>query len=362
MKQAGPVWLPVLPPSSALLELAGLLAVITLIDWALPSVDVASLEPSPYWIPVLLLSLQYGTVAGLLAAAVATIVYVLHGVPEQGIGENLFTYLLKIWALPILWIGVSLLVGQFRLRQIEAKQELRRQLEMANKERESLSGYASGLERRVERLGRQLSSERGATSGAMLDALAHLQSGSTGLEDAFAAAARQAFPAAALSVATVLPHGMDIVLKSGWPEGAYWRTQIAAGEPLYRAIVSDRRALSALTPGDDEALQGEGLAAHPIEVAGGGRVAGMIKIESADASLITQATIARLGVLARAIAEHIGEPRIVINNDETAAATAESGRGGKLMRAWRHLPWGKPQTSAAPSREDKTGKAGPSRV
>jgi hypothetical protein len=213
----------------------------------------------------------------------------------------------------------------------------------------------------VERLERQLSSERGATSGAMLDALAHLQSPATGLEDAFAAAVREAFPAAALSVATVLPHGMDIVLKSGWPEGAHWRTQFAAGEPLYRAIVSERRVLSALAPGDDEALQGEGLAAVPIEVTGGGRVAGMIKIESADASLITPATNARLSVLARAIAEHIGEPRIVINNDETAGSNAEAGQS-KLLRAWRHLPWNKPQVSPDSLRDDKTGKAGPSRV
>ncbi len=118
----GAVWLPVLPPVGAFVELVLVMGLIYLVSYLIPGIDLATLEPSPFWVPVLLLSLQYGTVAGLLAAAVATLAYTINGLPEQAIGENLFAFLLRIWALPILWIGVALVLGQFRLRQIEVKQ------------------------------------------------------------------------------------------------------------------------------------------------------------------------------------------------------------------------------------------------
>ena len=63
--------LPVLPPLIALVELAALIGLIVLVDWATPDIDLTDLKPNPLWLPVLLLSLQYGTVSGLMAALFA---------------------------------------------------------------------------------------------------------------------------------------------------------------------------------------------------------------------------------------------------------------------------------------------------
>ncbi len=327
--------MPILPPLEALLELAVLLALIVVLDWALPSVDVANLEPSPYWIPVLLLSLQYGTVAGLLAAGAATAAYVLNGFPELGIGENLFTYLLRVWAMPILWIGVSLLVGQFRLRQIEVKQELKHQLTQRQAERDSLARYASDLEARCQRLERHLTTRGSATGAAVLDALNELQDPAANLAEVFGAVARAAFPGGQLSVFASTPSGLEGVVQSGWPENAQWRTDIPASDPLYRAIVSERRALCVLTIGDDAVLNSEGLAAHPIFAPETGRVIGMVKLEQAEPQFLTGAITGRLGIIAGAMAAPLAEPRMVVNNDPASAAAASA----SITRGWRHLSW-----------------------
>src|SRR5262249_28579364 len=80
--------LPVLPPGIALVELLVLLVVPILLEWLVPGFpDLTQIQPHPYWFPILLLSLQYGTVSGFLAAIVAITGAWLIGWPEQDIGE-----------------------------------------------------------------------------------------------------------------------------------------------------------------------------------------------------------------------------------------------------------------------------------
>ena len=86
--------LPVLPPLMALVEILVLMVVPGLLDYfwtGFPS--LAETQPHFFWLPVLLLSLQYGTVSGLLAAGVAITITALLGWPDQEVGENHFNYL-----------------------------------------------------------------------------------------------------------------------------------------------------------------------------------------------------------------------------------------------------------------------------
>ena len=212
------IWQPVLPPVGALIELAALTALIFAADWMLPNVDLAEVEPSPYWLPVLLLSLQYGTVAGLLAAAVATGAYIFNGFPEQAIGENLFAYLLRIWSLPILWVGVSLVLGQFRLRQIEVKQQLKRDLDMRSAEAHSLGIYSRDLEARCRRLERQLAVNGAGEPAKVLDALARFATPEGDLAKPFAALCRDVLPGTQASLFAVTPNGFSLAANAGWPE------------------------------------------------------------------------------------------------------------------------------------------------
>lgn len=312
--RGGTAGLPVLPPLVALVELSVLVAAIVIIDWSFPGLGFLTLEPSPFWVPVLLLSLQYGTVAGLIAAAAATAAYVFNGVAEQAVGENFFSYLLRIWALPILWIGVALVLGQFRLRQIAEKQGLRQNLAKRTGEAQQLASYAKDLEARCHRLERQLSTRNAAPVKPVLDVLAQVMGQAVmgqavlgqavldkpaGINAALAAIAQQLWPGAQVSVFAVTAAGCDLIASSGWPDTASWATEIPAAHPLYRAIAGERRAVCVLKRGDDAVMSGHGLAAHPILTADGERVIGMLKVEMIDAALLDRATPDHMALLSR---------------------------------------------------------------
>lgn len=299
--------LPVLPPLAALVELSVLVAVIVIIDWSFPSLGFLTLEPSPFWVPVLLLSLQYGTVAGLIAAAAATAAYVFNGVAEQAVGENFFSYLLRIWALPILWIGVALVLGQFRLRQIAEKQGLRQNLAKRTEEAHRLARFSKDLEARCHRLERQLTMRNIAPVAPVLDVLANIVEQPGGITQALDQIAHTLWPGAQISVFAVNAAGSDKVACSGWPETASWATHIPAAHPLYRAIAGERRAVSVLRRGDEAVLSGHGLAAHPIMTSDGARVAGMLKVEMIDAALLDGATAGHMALLARLLSAALSD-------------------------------------------------------
>lgn len=354
--QAG-VWLPILPPMGALLELIALVAIIFMIDWAIPSIDIAAIEPSPYWIPVLLLSLQYGTVAGLMAAAAAIGAHVLNGFPEQGIGENLFAYLLRIWSLPILWIGVSLLVGQFRLRQIEVKQELRHKLAERSKERDSLAGYAESLQTRCARLERDIATRGGPPGGQLLTALSALDDQQTDFQAAFAQLCNAAYPGAAMSVFALNEQGLHAAATTNWHDGDAWPRTITPDMPIYRAVVGERRALSALHAADDDALAGQGLAAAPVIAPDTGRIAGLIKIERAPPGILTRDIARQLAMIARVLPVRLGdkrhvalEPRIagveprIIGPSEGSRPPADI---APAARGFRLFSWHRPELVSA---------------
>ncbi len=335
------IWQPVLPPLGAVIELAALTLLLLTIDWMLPNVDLADIEPSPYWLPVLLLSLQYGTVAGLLAASVATAVYVFNGFPEQAIGENLFTYLLRIWALPILWVGASLILGQFRLRQIEMKQNLRRELDLRSAEAKSLAGYNSALESRCKRLERQLAVNAAGEPSGVLDALAHFSAADAGMAESFDALVRTILPGATASLYAATPFGFTLIARSGAEASAAWPAEIEASHPLARHLNGERRTVSVFNKGDEALLfQGgidHGLVAHPVLAPDASRVVGLIKIEAADPRLIDANTGARLGVVAKLAAPALAEPRIVVNNEERDIV--HGARQNELTKGWRQLTW-----------------------
>jgi polysaccharide biosynthesis protein PelD len=330
--------LPVLPPAGAMIELAVLIVLIVAIDWAFPALGFTTLEPSPFWLPVLLLSLQYGTVAGLLAAAAATAAYVFNGVAEQAVGENFFSYLLRIWALPILWIGVALVLGQFRLRQIAEKQVLRQDLAKRTAEAERLTSYSNDLAARCRRLERELTTRTAAPVKPVLDALAKFADPAGSLSAALDSVTTTLWPGAQISVSAVTPSGCEVLATSGWPPTASWATEIAATHPLYRAMAAERRPVSILFRGDEIVLSGHGMAAQPIISPDGSRVLGMFKIEKIDPALLDNGSAAQLSLLSQLLALALAEPRMVVANDIMGQASSEP-LLARMTRGWKLKHW-----------------------
>jgi polysaccharide biosynthesis protein PelD len=299
---AVPSGVAVLPPVTAIVELAVIVAVLLLVDAIWPALEINNLQPSPYWIPVLLLSLQYGTPSGSLAAIVAIIAYfALVTLPEQGVVENEFAYRLHILAQPILWIAAAVLLGQLRMVQIATKQALTRRLGDLERDGRVLADYASRLRSRCDELEQTIAGRALSDGSPMLDALAMVRITGAGVAGPVERCIATAFPLAAVSVFLRRGSTFERVAEQGWPRDAPWLTTLTADHALTLAILSGRRHLTVLDAADEIALCGQGVAAVPILASTSDAVVGLVKIERVDARYVTLALPDALDVIARAL-------------------------------------------------------------
>ncbi len=259
----------ILPPLSALAEIVVLFALIYAIDKLTPNLAILDLSPHPFWIPVLLVSLQYGTISGFIAAAVAIAISLFSGLPEQDIGENLFAYFLRVLGQPILWIGVALLVGQFRMRQLGAKHELRVANQALKSQRDDLARHARELRGRVEVLEQELATRYSAPPHAGAAVLSQTMTAGglhlgSDAQAVLAHAAKALFPGAVVTAYRVRDNIMAECAVCGRKPDSGPRIRIPHDDPLYRAVILQGRTVSVLEPGSDEVLAQTGLVAVPI--------------------------------------------------------------------------------------------------
>src|SRR4051795_1667490 len=133
-------------PLSALLQIAGLFVVALAIDYTLLEGDrFAGIQPHPFWIPVIVLSLQFGTSAGLLAVLTASTCLLLGNLPEQMLSEDRFSYLLHLSAQPLLWLAAALVIGEMRSRQLRSTHELLEEHERIGIERDTIAAAYQDL-------------------------------------------------------------------------------------------------------------------------------------------------------------------------------------------------------------------------
>lgn len=301
-QQSGYYGLRILPPLSAVVELVAIVALLLIVDWIWPALDINNIQPSPYWLPVLLLTLQYGTASGTLAVIVAIIAYFSFvTLPEQGVGENEFAYRLRILSQPILWIATAVVLGQFRMVQIAAKRELRRRLDELKIQRDTLADYASRLRVRCDALERDIAARPMHGGASLLNAFAALadvkDSFAKSVETAFA----QAFPAATISLFARTDAGLLKLASTPWPADSPWAETLAPDHPLTKSITGAKSKLTVLNLADEAALAGQGLAAVPVVEPASGKVIGMVKLEFADARVLNAGLLRQLDVLAAAV-------------------------------------------------------------
>ena len=343
----------VLPPLAGIVELIVLTGFIITIDVMLPDVDLADIQPNPFWLPVLLLSLQYGTVSGLLAAGTALLVTVLSGLPEAGVGENHFSYALRVFSQPILWFGAAVLLGQFRMRQIVAKEGLRDMVIDLEQQRGALTGYAQGLRQRCAVLERDRAAMGEAPGVTLLARLADVRAGSGDLGPDLARLVVAALPGSKVSAMALGPTALTQIAAVDWAADAPWARELTIAHPLYRAVVGEGRTVSMLASADEHRLAGEGLVAVPIRDAGGA-VCGMLKLEAADPSTLSPSTVAALDVIASALSGRLTRTASAQTGNRPAAAQLSSGVDDvSAPRHVRSIAWRRGSEPAA------SGPAGP---
>lgn len=352
---AEPAAVPVLPPLAAIVEIVVLYALILGTDAMLPNVDVTQIQPHPFWLPVLFLSLQYGTVSGLLAAASAIVVSLFYGMPEQDIGENLFVYLARAWVQPVLWIVAALALGILRMRQLEAKRSLQRAVFDLSHQRAALAKHAQALRRRCDDLERHIAGRRELPATAALAALDEARSAGN-IADRLARLLDAAFPGCIGSLLIEKDDRLVEIAAHGRACGGT-ATDLAPTHALARAVVGDGRALGVLQRGDKVLLGPHALLAAPIEVARLG-VVGLIRIERLAPEQLSAASLPALRAIAAAIAASV-EPHVASRPDRAVVVPFPAEPVRPAAARWNRLHWmqGREPPETAPPVANEAGAA-----
>ena len=79
--------------------------------------------PHPYWLPVILASCQYGMSGGMIATAVASVVYVF-GLSPQSAAQDFYAYGRTVAIQPAVWLATALVLGGIRSLHIHQYTEL----------------------------------------------------------------------------------------------------------------------------------------------------------------------------------------------------------------------------------------------
>jgi polysaccharide biosynthesis protein PelD len=267
-------------PALALLELVGFFVIAAVIDhYIFGGTRFAGVQPHPFWIPIILLSVQYGTNAGLLAVAAAGAYLLAGNLPSQELTEDRFDYLLRLSAQPLLWLAAALVIGEIRSRQRRLFQNLDESLERVQAERDTIAAAYQELKSTKAALEIRIAGQI-RTVAATCDAIVDAHTSG----DAVLANAHQV-------VGTIIhPQKFSIFLLSGallsgasnegWEEDDRYRRSFGRDSGIYRCIVEQGRFLCAARAEDEVTLDGEGMLAGPLRDFDTGEVLGMLKIES----------------------------------------------------------------------------------
>jgi GGDEF domain-containing protein len=293
------------PPNRAMAYVELLMAVALLVglDYAFAPFDgFDSVNPNPYWIPVLLLSVQYGVFEGLTAAALCTFASLLSGVDpgffavlmEQGPSAALdrasgasfdtFTnedYLIA-WtyaAQPLLWVVSALLLGLLRERLRQRNRELAIDLgQTAHREKVLSEAYNQLLETK-EQLEVRVAGQLRTVFTLYQAAKAIEKLGPGEVLIGIADLVRAVMQPTKFSLYLLNGNVLEAVTNDGWDDDDKFARVFDSGSPIFQEVVGRQRFLSAVNSDEQRLLGGEGILAGPLTSVDSGEVVGMLKIE-----------------------------------------------------------------------------------
>ncbi|MCG8653563.1 MAG: GAF domain-containing protein, partial [Pirellulales bacterium] len=266
--------------ASALLELGLFLAIAFIIDGiALDGDRFAGVQPHPFWIIVILLSVQYGVVEGLVGTIGATLALYLGAVPPQEFGQDLYDYILSLTGQPLLWLLTTLVLGQLRGRQAREHESLAQAFSEASVRSETIAEAYAEIEEAKNALEARLASELRTVltmySGARAIDRLDLGAVLAGVGELV----RTVIGPRKFSLYLLNGQTLEASLNEGWDISDAYETQFGADTDLFQAIVGRQEIVSVASRAGEQVLAGQGVLAGPLYARDSGAVLGMLKIE-----------------------------------------------------------------------------------
>lgn len=120
------------------------------------SLDAAQTWPHPFWLPVIYLTVQYGSHAGVAAAAIATALLLSVVQPERSSIHDLYEHNLSLLLEPALWLASALTLGQITDRRHRDRNVLEERVAFLIAQRNRVAEHACELQERVAEIERVL--------------------------------------------------------------------------------------------------------------------------------------------------------------------------------------------------------------
>jgi hypothetical protein len=281
--------------------------------------------PNPFWLPVLVLSLQHGMAAGLAAAVLAAALQLLDGPPPALLTEDLYSYVGRIAAEPIGWTCVALLIGHTRSRQLDHLKELEAELADQSQQAAVVADLCEDLRARTETLERHIAANAYASNVDVAEAITELHDSTwDNFADRLARFVSLMTGAAEFSILMLRDGALEPVFHPADDHRQAADAVVLSDDPLFAAIVNERRTLSVAHAADKLLLGNRGVMAGPlVDQQAPDRVLGMFAIAGAALDDHPEDIERRFSLTASEVSRLVG--RIVLmENWQAAAAPGQS--------------------------------------
>ena len=281
--------------------------------------------PSPFWLPVLVLSLQHGMAAGLAAAVLAAALQLLEGPPPALLTEDLYSYVGRIAAEPIGWTFVALLIGHTRSRQLDHLKELEAELAGQSQQAAVVADLCEDLRARTETLERHIAANAHASNADVAEAITELHDATwDNFAERLARFVSLMTGAAEFSILMLRDGALTPVFHPADDHRPAAGAVVPSDDPLFAAIVNDRRTLSVARTADQALLGNRGVMAGPlIDQQASDRVLGMFAIGGAALDDHPEDIERRFSLTSSEVSRLAGRI-ILMGNWQSAAAPGQS--------------------------------------
>ena len=268
-------------------------ALIALDGWLTDGTGFAGVQPNPYWLPILAMALAYGTGPGVLAAAIASALWLAHVHDDPGERDYL-DHLFHLSLQPLMWFVAAGVIGEVTIMRTGRHDRLARRGGVATRNLARLTEAFATLSKTNRLLQVQIATEAN-TVGHAIETATRLSSPDR--------AVRRAAIGELVSLAARTAD-FTCYRVTGGEARAWLRGPVTAGRrdvlpaSLMERIERDKRIVHVARQRDRQVLDGIGVAAIALPDRQTGEIMGCLVLHTLPFEALNASRTAELGEIA----------------------------------------------------------------
>lgn len=253
-------------------------------------------NPHPYWIIVILISVQYGIKEGFIAVIVSAFALLFKNMPPKILGQYEFEYIFHVTRLPILWTIAAFIVGGLRQRQIRRYNTIIDEYTKSEARENIIVNKYEELKKVKERIEMRLTGQQTTINDVFETAKALtifdpektiMQSGDL-LTKILNPNCYSVF---------ILKDGKLQVQENNWPENAKYKRSFTDDDKLFQEMMMPGKIISVFDESERKILANEGVLCGSFADPDTKQILGIIKIESIEFKHMNREAIARFNII-----------------------------------------------------------------